>query len=510
MRPLKSLFYSLAAVAFFAGNAFAAIPDGYYDAADGLSGTALKAALQEIISVHKTLSYDNLWEYYPYTYYYTGDENRVYDMYSDVVTYFDDYSGMDKEHVVPKSWWGSSTASGPGCDLYNVIPGESKANNAKSNNPLGIVSGTPSFDNGRVRVGASGVDGYDGKVFEPADADKGDFARIYLYVATCYPEMDWDTNNADAMTDASELTLQDWIVSMLLDWNTSDAVDDAEIQRNEDVSKYQENRNPFIDYPELADYIWGSKSGEKFYFADHTANEGSSNDNMKTRKPTFSVDYGTSDAPKNVVEGTVVTVKGGDTYAVLHTRVNGGDWTETSYTTGYNSSSGSTYGINAAIAITVNGETTIEAYCSRDGYADSETITAYFKGMDMSEMYLLYEAFDDVSTGNNTDANSSSTAWAGNDNFPEVSTVYCAGNALRMGKSKTGGSITSRELDTEGGEINVELDVKGWTTVESDLLVELTGADAQTVEYTATMTDSFEHAALVFSNVSPQPVLTIS
>ncbi len=523
---MKTFNFLLISLVFSATNAVAGIPDGYYSSADGLKSTELKDALMNIIGTHKTISYSSLWDYYPYTYYHIGEEERVYDMYSAVVTYFSDYSNMNKEHVVPKSWWGGSTATGAGCDLYNVIPGEAAANNAKSNYPLGETTAEKAtYDNGVIRVGPAEMEDYSGTVFEPADVNKGDFARIYLYVATCYPDFPWDDNNADAMTNGSSLTLKTWIAPMLVAWNAADPVDEAEIQRNEDISKYQQNRNPFIDYPELADYIWGDKTDEPFYFSLHTANEGSSNDNMKTKSPTFSTDYGTAESPKEVAEGTEITIQAGSTYATLFTRVNGGEWEETNYTTGYNSSSNASYVVNAKKTISISGDMCIEAYCSQSGYADSNTVTAYYTSTDFDSIYLLYEAFDDASSGNNTSTSGSSTKWEGNNNFPTVSTVYCAGNTLRMGSGSASGSITSRRLDTQGGQITVELDVKGWSKIEGDLVItvsemEETGDDdaepaltelqSATIAYTAIMTDEFEHQSVTFEDVCAYPVITIA
>ncbi len=73
-------------------------------------------------------------------------------------------------------------------DLFHLNPSNSDANNAKSNNPIGIVGGNPAFDNGLVLIGApaAGYGGGASKVFEPADEYKGDFARAYLYIMTAY------------------------------------------------------------------------------------------------------------------------------------------------------------------------------------------------------------------------------------------------------------------------------------------------------------------------------------
>ncbi len=45
-------------------------------------------------------------------------------------------------------------------------------------------------------------------------------------------------------------------LSTLLEWNNAVPVDEFEIQRNNRIYEYQGNRNPFIDYPELANKVF--------------------------------------------------------------------------------------------------------------------------------------------------------------------------------------------------------------------------------------------------------------
>lgn len=489
--------------------AFADIPNGYYTSADGQKYVDLKAALCNIIKNHKTFKYSSLWDYYPYTYYVIGNPSQVLDMYSDNITYFSNTTSMNREHTVPKSWWGGSTSMGPGCDIFNVIPSDQTANSAKSNYPLGTITGKPRFDNGVTKVGQCGIADYNDLVFEPKDSYKGDFARIYFYVATCYPDLAWDSNKAKAMTNGSKLTLQDWIIPMLLEWNAQDPVDAAEIQRNEDVYKQQGNRNPFIDYPSLVDYIWGDKKNEVYIFADHESNQGTTPE-FKTHKPSFSVEYGTKENPKNIADNTVLTIKGGTVKSTLYTRINEGTWEKTSPTTGWNSATSKEYPIAATKSYTISGDTHIEAYCTLEGYENSDIISAYYKGVSFENDYIFYEAFDDVTSGNNTSNSGSSSYWSGNENFTNLDVVFQAGNAVRLGSGKSNGSMETRTLNTDGGTLEVEFDVKGWTKIEGDIIVELTGAGQQTVSYTATMEDPFEHIKLIFNNVSANPTMTIS
>ncbi|MDO4511942.1 MAG: endonuclease [Bacteroidales bacterium] len=500
--------------------AMANIPEGYYSAINNKKYTDLKAALHGIISEHVTLSYGSLWHYYPSTYNYLDDKNHILDLYSDVERFYSnpaDISNMDKEHTVPKSWWGGSLTEPQGSDLYNVIPADGATNKKKLNYSLGYVTDPSKWQSTTTNIGAGycGVDGVKSKesiFFEPADKYKGDFARIYFYVATCYPDLPWDeytAYDAVAMTNASPLTLQSWIIPMLLKWAADDPVDAEEIKRNENVSAIQGNRNPFIDYPALAQYIWGNKSNEAFVLAQHTPNE-TTPDVIYTNAPSFSVKGGTADEPVEVVQGTTLTVKGVMSASNLFVSIDGGEWKEYKYRKN-TSSTGATYYTPGSTTITINADTRVQAYCTSDDYAESPVIEYYYKAKDFSKDYLLFEDFTSVASGNNTSTSGSSSKWAGNTNFPTVNKAYCAGNAIKLGTSATTdpGYATSRVIDFGGGALEVEVEVKGWTTVEGDLKVELTGATAQTKKYTATLANDWEAVKMKFENVSPNPVLTI-
>lgn len=500
---------SVAIFAFSVLSAMAGVPEGYYTTIDGMKHTKLKAALSTIISSHNVLGYNALWNYYPYTYYHLDNKTQVLDMYSDNVWYFDgtrSVSGMDKEHVVPKSWWGGNVNEPQGNDLYNVIPAESLANNWKKDNSLGIVT-TEAHSNGVSRVGTGTVNGHSDTFFEPDDRYKGDFARVYFYMATCYPSLLWDASGAIAMTNDTELTLKSWIVPMLLEWSAQDPVDETEIQRNEDVAAFQGNRNPFIDYPELIEYIWGSKSAEAFLLAEHKANEGTTEVNP-TSVPTFSLAGGTAQEPKGVRPGTTITVKGSSNQTKLYTSVNEGEWVESLPSTAYYG--GKEVLQSPEITIPVDGDVRIDAYCTQEGWDNSRMVTYWYKAVDYDKDYLLYEHFDEVTAGRNNTTQGSSSAWNGNANFPIVSTVYQAGNAVKLGTGSNAGSMTSKALDYDGGPLSVVIGVKGWTTVEGKLNVSVTGCETQTVSYTSTMSDGFETLNVSFENASAQPTVTIA
>ena len=272
-RRIYRLIIALSAMGawFVAG---ANIPAGYYSSLEGKSGQALKNAIHELTKNHTALSYNSLWTYFSQTDCRPEDNRKVWDMYSDNVYYFrggnSGVSGMHKEHSMPKSWWGGydETEGYIGyTDINHLYPADGSANMAKSNYPLGEVS-TVQFDNGVTRVGSpkTGQGGGCSHVFEPDDRYKGDFARTYFYMACTYQDYWWKYTYQ--LTNNSWKTLNDWSIELLCRWARADAVSDKEVDRNDAVQRCQNNRNPFIDIPQLFEYIWGNRQGEVFYLSE--------------------------------------------------------------------------------------------------------------------------------------------------------------------------------------------------------------------------------------------------
>lgn len=247
------------------------IPAGYYQRLDGKSRESLKTAAYQTVRPHTVVTYNSLFpqqfpktDVYPELY---QGQRRWWEMYSDMVFYVSrGWSGMNREHSFPKSWWGGDQNEAY-TDLNHLYPSESAANMAKSNYPLGEVQ-TPVFDNGVTTVGYAyaGMGGGAAQVFEPADEYKGDFARTYFYMATCYQDYTWKYTYM--VQNGAYPTLRPWAYEMLLDWARRDPVSQKEIMRNEAVYQIQGNRNPFIDFPELAEYIWGTRTNEVFYLSE--------------------------------------------------------------------------------------------------------------------------------------------------------------------------------------------------------------------------------------------------
>lgn len=253
-------------------NVFAAAPAGYYSALNGKKEAELKTAAYNIIrNFTKASSNDAIYSGLPESFRKTDvypNSNRWWDMYSDETFYTSSFKGLNREHSFPKSWWGGSTSVNAYIDLNHLYPSEQAANMAKSNYPLGTVdrNSALTFDNHVTTVGypVNGQGGLAKKVFEPADKYKGDFARTYFYMVTCYQNYNWSSNHMYMLEQNDYPTLSQWAIDLLLKWHRQDPVDQKEIDRNDAVFKIQNNRNPFIDLPELAEYIWGTKKGESF------------------------------------------------------------------------------------------------------------------------------------------------------------------------------------------------------------------------------------------------------
>ncbi len=241
----------------------AQIPEGYYSSLKGKSGANLKNAVYEIIKKADVLSYGSgkghTWDGFWQTD--RTSDGKFIDRYSPESSWVkstkqgDVGAGMNIEHSFPKSWWGGSKNQAY-CDLYNLMPCESGINSKKSNYPMGkVVSGDKG--NGATKVGKGSDEKY---YWEPSDEWKGDFARGYMYMATCYQNLSWIGTGLQILESNNYPTLQKWAYELYMEWARADKPTELEITRNNAVSKIQGNRNPFVDFPNLMEYIWGDST----------------------------------------------------------------------------------------------------------------------------------------------------------------------------------------------------------------------------------------------------------
>lgn len=251
-------------------------PSGYYDAVDGVQGgAALKAAFFDIIKNPDVLSYKGLWNAFKTTDR-RPDNGKVWDMYSDIPGatppyYFDfdkkcgNYSGegscYNREHSFPKSWF--SRGKPMYSDLFHLYPTDGKVNGQRGNHPYGEVGIANWTSKNGSKRGGNTFGSYRGTVFEPIDAYKGDFARSYFYMVTAYENRvaGW---NSPQLGGNKYPAFSGWSRDLLLKWHREDPVSQKEVDRNNAVYAFQHNRNPYIDFPDLAEYVWGTKTGEVF------------------------------------------------------------------------------------------------------------------------------------------------------------------------------------------------------------------------------------------------------
>ena len=261
----------------------------YYKPADGKKGKELKTALCGVIYDRNeggdlNTAYKALWTHFKKTD--AKPNGKVWDMYSNKreMEFGTDQAGnyskegdvYNREHSMPNSWFGGKVMP-MYTDLHHLYPTDGYVNNKRANYPFGETA-NPSWKsaNDFSKLGKCTYPGYDGVVFEPNDEYKGDFARTFFYMVTCYEEQlpTWYTNNAESRPtlDGNKYPgLSDWQLEMLMKWSKNDPVSEKEINRNIAVWDIQKNRNPFIDYPGLEEYIWGDKKNEVFSYNNYSS-----------------------------------------------------------------------------------------------------------------------------------------------------------------------------------------------------------------------------------------------
>ena len=252
-----------------------AVTSAYYSNLDGKSGSTLFTALTTVSSSgHSSVGYTGLW-----TAFETTDkkaDGKVWDMYSnceftfgtdqDTGTGSNECEYYNREHSIPNSWWGGITND---CysDLFHLVPTDKFVNNKRSSYAFGEVT-VPTYTSGNgSKLGPNDeakVAGYTGTVFEPVDEYKGDFARGYLGTLVRYAgAVNFTTGDGaqifnTTFTSGGGYGLTTYGINLLMKWHRQDPVSQKEIDRNNGIQATQGNRNPFIDYPCIAEYLWGT------------------------------------------------------------------------------------------------------------------------------------------------------------------------------------------------------------------------------------------------------------
>ena len=255
------------------------IPSGYYDSLEGLSGPALKQAVQDIIanpSVIRLHSYADIWDIIRTADQNPANSNQVWCMYIESpMAKIDQQVGSsiigkwNREHIFCQSRGGFEVSSNDTADGINfwsstsaasVVDGVSDAhhirvengqeNSSRNNKNYGTVASAT------VYAGPSNTLG----------SWQGDVARALFYMAVRFNGLNvvnGDPSEYLPSTTTASGNIGD--LATLLNWNTTDPRDDYEMNRNNYIYTWQMNRNPFIDYPLLANYIFGANYGQQWF-----------------------------------------------------------------------------------------------------------------------------------------------------------------------------------------------------------------------------------------------------
>ena len=255
-------------------------PNGYYNTLEGLSGASLKQAVQNIIANPAEVrahSYGDVVNILKTADQNPENSNQVWLIYTEQPRSKIDYQTgssivgkWNREHIYCQS-------RGNYGDLYNTNPDGINVWSASGPDDIGAglsdahhLRAVDGQENSSRNNRNYGVD-YNGPVGAPGSW-KGDVSRALFYMAVRYNGLNVvDGNPVDGtFGQIGDLTT-------LLSWNHLDPADDFEMNRNNYIYTWQVNRNPFIDYPELADYIWGTNTGQPWFAALATTKFSDSN-----------------------------------------------------------------------------------------------------------------------------------------------------------------------------------------------------------------------------------------
>jgi len=244
------------------------ILSGYYDPANGLTGDQLKEALHNIIDGHTTYPYSSsgtdTWDILKEADRDPSNPNNVIGIYSGFSmngpAEYNGGDGWSREHVWAKSRGDFGTSQGAGTDCHHLRAEDVSTNSARGNRNFDNADYYYTDASGQYNGATLSKTSDSEYVWEPRDVVKGDVARMIFYMVVRYegdggePDLEL-TETYQSSTSNAPLHAK---LSTLIAWHLADPVDNAEINRNEVIYSYQNNRNPFIDHPEYVCQIYTS------------------------------------------------------------------------------------------------------------------------------------------------------------------------------------------------------------------------------------------------------------
>jgi hypothetical protein len=254
-------------------------PAGYYASLEGKAGEQLVQAIQDIIAdpnIVRAHNYGDVTDILNVADQNPENSNEVWLLYSEegrakykFQSTASSIGSWNREHIYPQSRGGFANATSSTPDGINVwLPTSAEDLSAGHADAHHIrAEDGPENSSRSNRDYGSDYNGPAGNV----GSWKGDVARSVFYMAVRYNGLNVVNGNP-----ADNIMYQLGDLASLLQWNQTDPSDDFEMNRNNYVYTWQYNRNPFIDYPALADYIWGANAGAA-WFASLSASEYSLN-----------------------------------------------------------------------------------------------------------------------------------------------------------------------------------------------------------------------------------------
>lgn len=202
---------------------------------------------------------------------------------------------LNPTHVTYK-FKGEGGSGGTSSDWHNLFASNNSGNGSRGNKNLGVVASPTSTSQDYK---------YDTKVFEPSDEDKGQLARGILYMDTMYEDLLLEEEYVELSKVLASDIGRHGNSSSIIDWALSFDVDEHEYQHNDVVYGIQYNRNPYIDFPALVDFVYGSKKDEPGSIEDIIAT--STQDKLNTDEAIY----------KNIaLEGVQYTYEIGDKFSI--------------------------------------------------------------------------------------------------------------------------------------------------------------------------------------------------
>lgn len=250
--------------------------DGMYAGRwDGLCGEELKKAVaadcRPVGFVESFLGQGGYWAILAQTDMAIGGTGYLNRFSADALPYPESFNVGPRDvslvQVIPAEWWSvqSSMQSYIVRDLYNMVPALYDVGGLKGVYPPGTVTDA-SFSNGLWSVGLGLFDGVSRHLWQPPYGYEGDVARIVFYLFTVYPDglVPFGLNGALYVDSSYYPGISEPALRQLLTWHRNDPVDALERGRNDMFARYQGNANPFVEFPALAEFLWGKLKGMPF------------------------------------------------------------------------------------------------------------------------------------------------------------------------------------------------------------------------------------------------------